>query len=274
LSVSRETVDIGPSAPKQRQLLALLLLNANRPVSVEKLVTELWDYVPPSTAVAAVHTYVMHLRKAMFRGAPGRIDTLDQGYRIRVQENELDLHTFTELVAEARMSLADGEYKTAARQLHGALDMWRGRILVDVTAGPLLRDAINRAERDHLNAISCRVDAELHLGMHHELVSELSGLVHNSPTHEKLTAQLILALYRSGRQVDALRTFDDLRRLLARDYRTAPSTTLRQLHQDILTGHPRLEVATTGYGRLSLDLGAADVSRRAATERTPSVFCG
>jgi DNA-binding SARP family transcriptional activator len=260
LSVIRDGVNLAPTAPKQRQLLALFLVNANRPVSMSQVVTELWEYVPPPSAVAAVHTYVMQLRKALHHPASDKealatpLTTLEQGYRLDVRTGELDLHAFTDRTAVARMSLVDGDHEAAARQLRVALGMWRGKVLADVTAGPLLQDAIDLAERRYLEAVTWRVEAELHLGRHHELVGELRALVHRYPCDETLAGHLMLALYRSGRQADALAAFNALRHALTSEYRLSPADELLQLYLDILSGHPRLESPTAASSLLSLDL--------------------
>ncbi|GGS58040.1 AfsR/SARP family transcriptional regulator [Actinokineospora fastidiosa] len=239
LTVLKDGEDVTPSAPKQRALLALLLANANRPVSMAQVVRELWDYDPPPRAVAAVHTYVMQVRKAL--RDDDRLVTVEQGYLLRVRPGELDLDAFADAAAAGRERLAAGELAAARRRLRDALGLWRGRVLVDVESGPLLQEAIDRAERDRLDAVAARIEADLGLGRHLELIGELSGLAHLHPDDERLVRLLMRALYRAGRQADAIAAYGDLRRELAREHRAAPAPETERLYTHILTGHPGLE---------------------------------
>ncbi|MQS06115.1 AfsR/SARP family transcriptional regulator [Streptomyces alkaliphilus] len=236
-----------PTAPKQRQLLSLLALNANHVVSVAQIVEEIWEYRPPSRAVAAMHTYVMQLRRSL-EGArrgpghrPGRLQTRDPGYVLKLNAGELDLDRYEERVRTARATLVAGEYARAAEQLRAAEMMWTGPMLVDVPTGPLLRAAIEIVERDRLDVVSQRLGAELRLGRHHEILGELTALVHQYGTHEDLIAHLMLALYRSGRQADALMAYHRLRARLREELGTKPSARLQRLHTHMLCEHPRLE---------------------------------
>jgi DNA-binding SARP family transcriptional activator len=262
LSVVDGGREIAPTAPKLRQMLALLLINANRTVSMSQFVDELWECTPPPSALAAVHTYVTQLRRVLRDRAcengtpPGRLVTRAHGYRLRVRPGELDLTVFTDEVRIAGQALARGEYVLAAQRLRVALDTWRSQALADVVAGPLLRTAIFDVERSRINAIVRRVHADLRLGRHNELVGELSGLVRRHPFDESLTAHLMVALYRSGRQADALTTFHRHRTALWDEYATSPSVRLRQLHTHVLTGHPSLEQWRGASTRSSLDLVA------------------
>ncbi|MEU2543967.1 AfsR/SARP family transcriptional regulator [Streptomyces roseolus] len=260
-----------PTAPKQRQLVSLLAFNANHVVSVAQIVEEIWEYRPPSSAVAAVHTYVMQLRRSLDgarRGpgrGPGRLQTRDQGYVLKLEPGELDLHRYERQVRAARATLMAGEYAEAVEQLRAAETMWTGPMLVDVPTGPLLRAAIEVVERDRLDAVPQRLGAELRLGRHHEILGELTALVHQYGTHEGLVAHLMLALYQSGRQADALMAYHRLRARLREELDTKPSARLQLLHTHMLSGHPRLEPPSSARGRQSLDLLA---------RRTLSVPCG
>ncbi|MEG3627035.1 AfsR/SARP family transcriptional regulator [Streptomyces poriticola] len=257
-----------PTAPKQRQLLSLLALNANHVVSVGQIVEEIWEYRPPSSAVAAVHTYVMQLRRSLDgarRGpgrSPGRLQTREQGYVLKVNAGELDLDRCEQRMRAARATLEAGGYAEAAEQLRAAQMMWTGPMLVDVPTGPLLRAAIEVVERDRLDAVAQRLGAELRLGRHHEILGELTALVHQYGTHEDLVAHLMLALYRSGRQADALMAYHRLRARLREEFGTKPSARLQHLHMHMLAGHPRLEPPSSTRCRQSLNLLA---------ERTVSV---
>ncbi|MEU3842959.1 AfsR/SARP family transcriptional regulator [Streptomyces sp. NPDC028635] len=249
-----------PTAPKQRQLLSLLALNANHVVSVAQIVEEIWEYRPPSSAVAAVHTYVMQLRRFLDgarRGpgrTPGRLQTRDQGYLLKLNAGELDLDRYEQQVRAARAVLDAGEYTEAAEQLRAAEMMWTGPMLVDVPTGPLLRAAIEVVERDRLDAVPQRLGAELRLGRHHEILGELTALVHQYGTHEDLVAHLMLALYRSGRQADALMAYHRLRARLREELGTRPSARLQRLHTRMLSGDQRLEPPSSSRSRQSLNL--------------------
>ncbi|MEU6062844.1 AfsR/SARP family transcriptional regulator [Streptomyces sp. NPDC047097] len=278
MTVLDRGTDRAPSAPKQRQMLALLLLNANYVVSMSQFVEELWEYNPPPSAVAAVHTYVMQLRRTLHgkgpgaAGTTGRLETRDQGYLLHVHPGELDLDLYETQVQAARHTLEDGDLAEGARMMRGALDMWRGQILADVPVGPLLQAALAVIERNRLDAVVRRIHTDLHLGRHHELIGELSALVHQHPGHEALTAQLMLALYRSGRQADAIAIFHRLRRDLREELGATPCPRLQQLNADILVAHPRLESPSGAGSQLSLDLldlmahQALDARRASADE--------
>ncbi|MER5772202.1 AfsR/SARP family transcriptional regulator [Streptomyces sp. NPDC001985] len=253
-------VSRAPTAPKQRQMLALLLLNANHVVSVAQFLEELWEGRPPSSAVAAVHTYVMHIRRTLGARprvcptAPERLHTRDQGYVLEVRPGELDLARYRDRLRAARKAALRGDIPTGAAELSAAEGLWHGPLLVDVTAGPLLRSSAEAIERDRLRAVSCRIRAFLLLGRHHELLGELAALVHRHTTDEDLAASLMLALYRSGRQADALTVFHRLRHTLREELGTSPSPRVQQLHMDLLAAHPRVEKPSGIHCGLSLNL--------------------
>ncbi|WP_449486217.1 AfsR/SARP family transcriptional regulator [Streptomyces avidinii] len=258
MCVTENGEDRTPTAPKHRQMLALLLMNANHVVSMAQFVEELWEYSPPPSAVAAVHTYVMQLRRILQGGDPAtatacRLVTRDQGYVLHVQDGELDLQAYERQVRAGRAALEAGNLEAGALQIRTAHALWAGQGPVDAPAGPLLRAALAAIERDRLEAIVQRVSAELRLGRHHQLLAELCALVHQDPANEQLTGQLMLALYRSGRQADALAAFHRLRHTLREELGTSPGRSIHHLITDILAGHPRLEPPTEGELRLSLD---------------------
>ncbi|MDQ8706892.1 AfsR/SARP family transcriptional regulator [Streptomyces sp. LHD-70] len=263
LSVTESGADRAPTAPKQRQMLALLLLNANRTVSRAQLVEELWEYSPPSSAIAAVHTYVMQLRRTLSGCAArdaegaGRLLTRHQGYQLVVEPGELDLDVHEGRLTLARDTLDRGELARGEAQLRAAEDMWRGDLLVDVVPGPLLQAAMEVIDRDRLAAVSRRVHTGLRLGRHHELLGELRALTQQHPTHEELAAHLMLALYRCGRQADALDVYHRLRLALRAELGAQPSRHVADLHGDMLTAHPRLELPSGVWGSLSLSLDLA-----------------
>jgi DNA-binding SARP family transcriptional activator len=253
-----------PSAPKQRQLLALLLLNADHVVPAGSCIDELWGESPPESARPTLQTYVLHLRKGMSQ-APGigsreaacdRLMTRNGGYLFATYPDELDVNTFRSLVRQGREALRAGEDALATGLLGDALSLWRGTALVDVVRGPLLRTYVTGLEEQRLNVLEQRIEADLRLGRHHELLSELSELVVRHPMNENTHAQLMLALYRSGQPARALQVFRELRALLRRDMGIDPSPRLRYLHQAILAEDPCLDVAAHSASRLSLDLSS------------------
>lgn len=257
------TVEIARGKP--RALLALLLLSAGRVVPVERLIDELWGDAPPATAATALHVYVSGLRKAL---GEGTIVTHEAGYSINAGPGSVDVQRFEELRAEAR----DAAPEQAASLLAEALAIWRGPALADV---PLPSEAA-RLEELRLGATEERIDAELELGAHEQLVPELEGLVREHPFHERLRRQLMLALYRAGRQADALAVFADARRTFVDTLGVDPSPMLQELQhailrQDVSLAPPtdRTAVATV----LFLDLGVrgeveatADLALAAAEE--------
>nr|WP_255355419.1 MULTISPECIES: AfsR/SARP family transcriptional regulator [unclassified Amycolatopsis] len=250
-----------PSARKQRQLLALLLLNSNQVVPVTECIEELWGQNPPASALSTLQTYVMQLRKA-FRGSK-RIDSMsmrsllvtkDRGYLFKVRDGELDLHVFESCAREGRVALSNGKLVDAAALFRRALGLWRGPALVDVEPGPMLRSWLNGIEEYRLSTLEQRIEADLGLGKHHELLSELSLLVGQQPLHESLHAQFMVALYRSGRPAHALEVYHRLRRALDDELGLDPSPRMRRLQQAILSADPALEVSAHAGSRLSLDL--------------------
>jgi DNA-binding SARP family transcriptional activator len=219
------------AAAKPRALLAILLLNRNRVVSVTELVDDLWSEEPPDTAVKALQVYVSQLRKAI--GAD-RVLTKPPGYSLRIDDGELDLDVFERLASEGRERLAAGDAEAAAGLLGQALDLWRGPALAEFRAEPFARDAGARLEESQLAAVEDRIDAELALGRHDRLIPELEQLVRRHPFRERLGAQLMLALYRAGRQADALDVYRRTRETLVEELGIDPGTALQELEQAIL----------------------------------------
>jgi DNA-binding SARP family transcriptional activator len=217
---------------KQRALLALLLLHANRVVSRDRLIDELWDGSPPDTASTALQVHVSQLRKALGRDA---IVTQAPGYMVSVEPGALDLQQFELLIEEAH----DSDATTAAEKLRVALALWRGPPFADLDDS-LARPERSELEERHASALERRIDADLELGRHGEVVSELEALVREDPLRERRRAQLMLALYRSGRQADALDAYRSGRKLLADELGLEPGAELRQLEKAILEHDPEL----------------------------------
>jgi DNA-binding SARP family transcriptional activator len=227
------------AAAKPRALLAILLLNRNRVVSVTELVDDLWSEEPPDTAVKALQVYVSQLRKAI--GAD-RVLTKPPGYALRIDDGELDLDVFERLAGEGRERLAAGDAEAAAGLLGQALDLWRGPALAEFRSEPFARDAGARLEESQLAAVEDRIDAELALGRPDRLIPELEELVRRHPFRERLRAQLMLALYRVGRQADALDVYRRTRETLVEELGIEPSPALQELEQAILRQDRELQV--------------------------------
>jgi DNA-binding SARP family transcriptional activator/tetratricopeptide (TPR) repeat protein len=217
-----QALDLGGS--KQRALLAVLLLNVNEVVSQQRLIDALWEDDPPETAQKAVQVHVSALRKLVGRE---RLETRPPGYRLRVDAVELDLERFRALRAEGRAA--------------EALTLWRGPPLADFAYQRFAQAEIARLEELRLGCIEERVEGDLLAGRHAELVGELEGLVAEHPLRERLRGQLMLALYRSGRQADALTVYQDARRVLVDELGIEPTRKLRDLHQAVLRQDPALE---------------------------------
>ena len=219
---------------KQRALLALLLLNANRVVARERLIDELWGERPPETAVAMVQVYVSRLRKLL---PAGSLVTRTPGYVLEIAADDLDLSRFERLVADARSSDQAG----AARLYRAALELWSGPALAEFDGAPFARVERRRLEEVRLAVLEERIDADLALGRHAELVGELEALVGDHPHRERLRGQLMLALYRSGRQPEALAAYRDARAALD-ELGVEPSAALRRLERQVLEQDPSLDL--------------------------------
>jgi DNA-binding SARP family transcriptional activator/streptogramin lyase len=232
IEVRKDGREIAIGGSKPRALLAVLLLHPNEVVSRERLIDELWDTSPPETATAALQVHVSQLRKALGNDA---IVTRAPGYLIRVDDGQLDRGRFEHLVETAR----DKDAAEAAEALREALELWRGPPLADVDDA-VARPARGQLEEQRLSALERRIDAELELGRHAELVPELEALVRGSPLREHRRAQLMLALYRSGRQAEALDVYSKGRRQLADELGLEPGEELRRLEKAILDHDPAL----------------------------------
>ncbi len=237
-------VSLGP--PQQRVLLAVLLLNPNQVVSRDRLIDEVWGEQPPATAAKLVQVYVSRLRDALeperARGDPGRIlVTRPPGYLVAVDAEQLDIGRFERLRGEARQALAAGNAASAAQKLREALALSRGPPLSDLAYEPFAQKEIARLEERHLAALEERFDAELVLGRQVDVIGELEVLVAEHPLRERLRAQFMQALYRSGRQAEALDAYQDARTALTEELGIEPSRELRELQEAILRQDPALD---------------------------------
>ena len=229
---------------RQRALLVLLLLRANDVVSVDALVEGLWGESQPKTAAHSLQVFVSDLRKALRAvGEEGRIVTQSPGYRIEVRPGELDLERFEQLAEEGRVALAAGEPAAAAELLREGLALWRGEPLADFAYEPFAQATVARLEELRLSVLEDRVAADLALGRHAELVGELEQLVSQHPFRERLSAHLVLALYRAGRQSEALAAYQATRKLLLDQLGIDPMPELQELERAILVQDPSLDLA-------------------------------
>ena len=234
---------------RQRAVLVLLLLHRNETVSSARLVDALWGETAPPTAAKVLQNHVGQLRRALHDREGSRLRTRDHGYLLEVGDDELDVERFEQLVDVGGEALVDGRPADAAARLREALALWRGPALADVTYEEFARPEVVRLEERHAAAIEQRIDADLALGRHADLVAELEGLVALHPLRERLRAQLMVALYRCGRQAEALEAYGAARRALIDELGVEPGPALRDLHAAILRQDPELAPAPTAWPR-------------------------
>jgi peptide/nickel transport system substrate-binding protein len=236
---------------QQRALLAILLLRPNEVISTDRLIDELWGEAPPPTARQTVQVYISQLRRAVTtNGATnGAIETRAPGYLLHVAAGQLDLDQFEELSASGRLALAAGDAAGAAAKLREALALWRGPPLADFAYEPFAQREIARLEEQRLACVEDRIEADLQLGRHADLVGELEALVSEHPLRERLRGQLMVALYGSGRQAEALERYSAGRRALADDLGIEPGAALKELQRRILNQDPELAPPARKAGR-------------------------
>ena len=228
---------------KRRSLLALLLLHGNEVVSADRLIDELWGESPPATAAKGLQVYVSQLRKELQNGADRDGDVLvtrANGYVLQLGPDDVDVRRFERLVSAGERALAAGEPDRAAQRLRQGLAMWRGPPLADFTYERFAQQEIARLDELRLVAIEQRVDADLALGRHAQVVGELEGLVREHPLRERIRGQLMLGLYRCGRQAEALETYREGRRHMSDELGLEPGPELRELETAILAHSPEL----------------------------------
>ncbi|MFJ5712872.1 MULTISPECIES: AfsR/SARP family transcriptional regulator [unclassified Streptomyces] len=241
---------IVPSAGKPRQVLALLALYPGRIMPVPTLMEEIWGTHLPQSAMTTLQTYIMQLRRclgtAMGPDAPGTakdvLATRHGGYLLQIPQESVDVHAYEKLAAQGQHAFDDGDDEQAARCFRNALDLWQGPALVDVRVGPILEIEVTRLEESRLVTVERRIDADLRLGRHAELIAELADLIARNPQHEGLHAQAMVALYRSGRQAAALDVYRRLRIRLIEELGVEPSPQLQRLHQAMLAVDPELDI--------------------------------
>ena len=233
-------VDVGGA--RQRALLTILLLRRGEPVTADRLIEELYAGDPPPTAAKSLHAHVSRLRKAL--GDGGRLRTEAGGYALRVGPGELDADRFAALLAEARTCLSD-DPETALATLDRALSLWRGPPFGDLGYTDFAQGELARLEELRLCCLEERLEAGLALGRHAELLPELEGLVAANPLRERLRSLQMLALYRSGRQAEALHGYQEARHALAEELGLEPGSALQALERAILNHDPGLDPPRT-----------------------------
>src|SRR6266511_2025416 len=256
LSVTRDGAPIALGGQKRRALLAVLLLDANHVVSRDRLIDALWGEEPPDTARNTIQVYVSQLRKLLPEGV---LETAAPGYKLVIEPEAVDLFEFMRLSEEGRTALGTGDAAGAADALRAALALWRGAPLADFAWEPFAQTEIVRLEELRLAALEDRIEADLSLGRHGQLIAELERLVAEHPLRERLRGQLMLALYRSGRQADALAVYQRARRTMVDELGIEPGESLRRLERSILAHDPSLNAPQAG----------ATSPRRVPTPPTP-----
>ncbi|QIS18326.1 AfsR/SARP family transcriptional regulator [Nocardia terpenica] len=254
LSVSAEGILLTPSAPKERHLLGLLLTQHGQVVSLSSIIDELWFKRPPKSAVTAIQTYVLNIRRQLeaaldISGSRVRneiLQTRSKGYLFDTTQCRFDVAEFDRLNAEGTAALDVGDHAGGVRLLAAAERLWRGIPLLDVDQGSVLRAEVARLEQRRSNARSKRVEAQLRIGQFRDVLAELSGLVVEYPFDEHLHGYYMIALQRVGRRQDALRVFHELRKAMTEELGIEPSNELRLLQRLVLDADdaPSAEPAT------------------------------
>jgi peptide/nickel transport system substrate-binding protein len=259
---------------QQRALLALLALNANRVVSTDRLIDALWGERPPATAPVALYGLVSGLRKLLEHDHAGAVVTKAPGYLLEVSAEQIDLGRFELLAAEGRRALGLGDAETASARLTEALELWRGPPLQDLQFLPFAQKEVGPLEELRLAVTEARIEADLARGRYGDLVPELESLVAAHPLRERLRGQLMLVLYRAGRQADALAAYRDARTVLADELGLEPSDELQEFERAILRHDPSLGapvLAPADRPRTAPPLGLARRRRWIALGTVPVV---
>jgi SARP family transcriptional regulator, regulator of embCAB operon len=237
-----------PTAPKLRNVLSTLIVNAGQVVPVSVLMRELWEGEPPTSWLTTLQTYILNLRKlfATTTRLPAAevadriLVTRPGGYLLQLGSGTLDLDQYNRMVAAGREFLAAGDDLNGIRALDGGLRLWRGPAFLDVRGGRLLESKRRQLEESRLVVLECLIDAKLRLGMYHEVLSELIALTEENPLHEGLHAHQMLALHSIGRRAEALGVFRRLRDNLIAELGLEPGSRAQQMHQAVLNGDTEL----------------------------------
>ncbi|MEU8959929.1 AfsR/SARP family transcriptional regulator [Streptomyces sp. NPDC048518] len=265
LGAEVDGVSFVPSAGKPRQILSLFALYPGRVVPVPTLMEELWGTEPPQSALTTLQTYILQLRRHLGvalrvegRGAVKEVlATRHGGYLMQIPVESVDVQVYERLAGEGRAAFDAGDDGRAADCFRRALALWRGPALVDVRVGPILEIEVMRLEESRLGTVERRIDADLRLGRHAELIAELTELTARYPQHEGLHSQAMVALYRSGRQASALEIYRRLRIRMIEGLGVEPSPQVQRLHQAMLAVDPQLDVVAGPRRGSTFDLYAA-----------------
>ena len=272
LEVARDGEPLVLGAVQQRALLAVLVLHRGEVVSTDRLIDELWGERAPAAAAKTVQVYVSHLRKALGAGV---IVTQGRGYRLAVASEQVDAVRFEALGAEGRRALAGGDAPRAKQRLCSALGLWRGEPLAEFAYEPFAQAAIARLQEARLAALEDRIEADLALGADGELIGEIESLIASNPLQERLRGQLMLALYRTGRQADALAAYRQTSELLREELGLEPSRSLQELERSILGHDVSLDGAPHATAARGPLLGVCPFKGLAFFDRADAeYFCG
>jgi DNA-binding SARP family transcriptional activator len=265
LSARLNGTSVAPSAAKQRQVLALLALNPGRVVTVSTLIEELWGDNPPRSYSTTLQTYILQLRNAVAAAASGdssarrALGTRHCGYLLEEGTCRTDVEEFSNLARQGRAAAETGNPREASELLDRALKLWRGPALVDVRMGRVLELEVTSLEETRLGALERRIEADLALGRHADLLGELTLVAARNPMNENLCAFLMIALYRSGHVGRSLEAFHRLRSVLQAELGVEPCPRLQRLQLGILSGDPVLDSAAWSLPQVGV-LGG-DLSR-------------
>ena len=248
LVLAKHGISYVPKAPKPRQLLAFLMLNANQTVRATDCIAELWGSAPPKSAMSTLQTYVLHIRRRLraadsseyLGNAEDILLTKSQGYELIVEPSEFDRAVFEWLISKGRAAVVKGDDRAASESFRSALSLWRGPVAADVRAGPLISMHQVGLRETRRGVLDQRIEAELRLGLHRELLGELHSLVRARRTDENAHAQFMLALHRSGRSERALRVYRGLDHRLRHKLGIEPSPQIQHLYAAIKSADPLL----------------------------------
>ena len=254
---------VAPSAAKQRQVLALLALNAGRVVTVSSLVEELWGDNPPRSYATTLQTYILQLRNAVAAAAPDGssarqvLGTRHCGYMLEDGACQTDVEEFGRLVRAGRAAAENGDQRAASEQFDRALKLWDGPALVDVRMGPILELEVASLEETRLGVLERRMETDLALGRHADILGELTLEAARNPMNENLCTLLMIALYRSGHVGRSLEAFHRVRAVLQEELGVEPCPRLQRLQAAILSGDPALESDSWSIPQPGASLAAA-----------------
>jgi DNA-binding SARP family transcriptional activator len=254
---------VAPSAAKQRQVLALLALNAGRVVTISTLIEELWGDCPPRSYATTLQTYILQLRNTLAAALPGDpaargiLSTRHCGYLLEEGMCQTDVDQFGHLARAGRAAAETGDHLNASEQLGRALQLWRGPAMVDVRMGCVLELEAASLEETRLGVFERRIEADLALGRHADLLGELTLAAARNPMNENLCAFLMITRYRSGHIGRSLEAFLRLRSVLRNELGVEPCPRLQRLHMAILSGDPALEPGSRSAPRPRTDLSPA-----------------